>query len=200
MATGDERLTTRARANIMREMLYADRDNPWDSREIYDILDLCLACKGCQSECPSGVDIAKLKSEFLQHYNDEHPPSLRTRMIASLPNIYTLFSFLPGIFNFFASNKASSLLIKKITGFAPARSIPLLAPLTFHRWLRKNLEKLSPAEPVGEVCLFVDEFTNHNDTHVGITTVKLLTGLGYRITVTGTLTQRKNIYIKRLPA
>jgi Fe-S oxidoreductase len=54
MATGDERLTTRARANIMREMLYADSDNPWDSREIYEILDLCLACKGCRSECPSG--------------------------------------------------------------------------------------------------------------------------------------------------
>ncbi|MCK7533654.1 MAG: (Fe-S)-binding protein [Marinilabiliales bacterium] len=52
MATGDERLTTRARANIMREMLYAEQENPWDSPEIYDILDLCLACKGCRSECP----------------------------------------------------------------------------------------------------------------------------------------------------
>jgi len=181
MATSDERLTTRARANILREMLYADNDNPWDSREIYEILDLCLACKGCRSECPSGVDIAKLKSEFLQHYNDVHPPSLRTRMIASLPKIYSLFSLIPGIFNFFASNKATSLLIKNITGFATARSIPLLAPLTFRRWLRKNLENINPAEPVGELCLFIDEFTDHNDAHVGISAAKLLTGLGYRI-------------------
>ncbi len=185
MATGDERLTTRARANIMREMLYADRANPWDSREIYEILDLCLACKGCRSECPSGVDIAKLKSEFLQHYNDVHPPSLRTHMIASLPKIYSLFSVIPGIFNFFAANKYSSLIIKKVAGFASARSIPLLAPMTFRRWLKRNLPKLNPSAPAGEVCLFVDEFTNHNDLTAGIATARLLTGLGYRITVAG---------------
>ena len=99
MATGDERLTTRARANIVREMLYADRNDPWDSSEMHDILDLCLACKGCKSECPSGVDMAKLKSEFLQHYNDSHRPPLRSSLIASLPEIYRLFSFIPGVFN-----------------------------------------------------------------------------------------------------
>jgi FAD/FMN-containing dehydrogenase/Fe-S oxidoreductase len=185
MATGDERLTTRARANIMREMLYADKVNPWDSREIYEILDLCLACKGCRSECPSGVDIAKLKSEFLQHYNDIHPPSLRTRLIASLPKVYNLFSNIPGIFNFFASNRFTSLIIKHVTGFAHERSIPQLAPLTFRRWLRSHLAGLNPATPVGEVCLFIDEFTNHNDLGAGIATVELLTRLGYRITVTG---------------
>lgn len=185
MATGDERLTTRARANIMREMLYADKVNPWDSREIYEILDLCLACKGCRSECPSGVDIAKLKSEFLQHYNDIHPPSLRTRLIASLPKVYNLFSNIPGIFNFFASNRFTSLIIKHVTGFAHERSIPQLAPLTFRRWLRSHLARLNPATPVGEVCLFIDEFTNHNDLGAGIATVELLTRLGYRITVTG---------------
>jgi len=185
MATGDERLTTRARANIMREMLYAGKDNPWDSPEIYEILDLCLACKGCRSECPSQVDIAKLKSEFLQHYNDVHPPSLRTRMIASLPKIYSFFSFIPGIFNFFAANRFSSLIIKNVTGFASERSIPLLAPVTFRRWLKRNLAKINPQSPVGEVCLFVDEFTNHNDLSAGIATARLLTGLGYRITVTG---------------
>jgi len=181
MATGDERLTTRARANILREMLYADKSNPWDSREIYEILDLCLACKGCRSECPSGVDIAKLKSEFLQHYNDVHPPSLRTHLIASLPQIYSLFTFIPGIFNFFAANRITSLIIKKLTGFAAARSIPLLAPVTFRRWLRRNLGKINPVNPTGEVYIFIDEFTDHNDAHVGISAVKLLTGLGYRV-------------------
>ncbi len=181
MATGDERLTTRARANIVREMLYADRHDPWDSSEIHDILDLCLACKGCKSECPSGVDMAKLKSEFLQHYNDSHRPPLRSRLIASLPMIYRLFSFIPGIFNLFASNRLASSAIKRMTGFAPARSLPLLSPVTFRRWLRKNLGKLNPVKPVGELYIFADEFTNHNDTHVGISAVKLLTGLGYRV-------------------
>lgn len=181
MATGDERLTTRARANIVREMLYADRHDPWDSSEMHDILDLCLACKGCKSECPSGVDMAKLKSEFLQHYNDSHGAPLRSRLIASLPMIDRFFSLIPGIFNLFASNRITSSTIKRITGFAPARSIPLLAPLTFRRWLRKNLGRLNPVRPVGELYIFADEFTNHNDTHVGISAVKLLTGLGYRV-------------------
>jgi Fe-S oxidoreductase len=181
MATGDERLTTRARANIVREMLYADRSDPWDSSEMHDILDLCLACKGCKSECPSGVDMAKLKSEFLQHYNDSHRPPLRSSLIASLPKIYGLFSFIPGIFNLFATNKFTSLIIKKITGFATARSIPVLAPVTLTRWLSKNLKRINPAEPVGELYLFIDEFTDHNDAHVGISAIKLLTGLGYRV-------------------
>lgn len=181
MATGDERLTTRARANIIREMLYADRNDPWDSSEMHDILDLCLACKGCKSECPSGVDMAKLKSEFLQHYYDSHRAPLRSRLIASLPVIDRLFSPIPGVFNLFASNRITSSLIKRITGFAPARSLPLLAPVTFRRWLRKNLGKLNPASPIGELYIFADEFTNHNDTQVGISAVKLLTGLGYRV-------------------
>ena len=181
MATGDERLTTRARANIMREMLYAEKENPWDSLEIYEILDLCLACKGCRSECPSGVDIAKLKSEFLQHYSDVHPPSLRTRMIASLPSIYSLFSTIPGIFNLFATNRFTARIIKNLSGFAAARSIPVLAPVALRRWLRKNLKSINPSEPAGELYLFIDEFTNHNDVQVGISAVKLLTGLGYRV-------------------
>jgi FAD/FMN-containing dehydrogenase/Fe-S oxidoreductase len=181
MATGDECLTTRARANIVREMLYADTKDPWDSSEMHDILDLCLACKGCKSECPSGVDMAKLKSEFLQHYNDSHGAPLRSTLIASLPEIDRLFSFIPGIFNFFATNRITSLIIKKITGFATARSIPALAPVTLTRWLRKNLKGINPAKPVGELYLFIDEFTDHNDAHVGISAVKLLTGLGYRV-------------------
>ncbi len=184
MATGDERLTTRARANIIREMFYTGRENPWDSPEIYEILDLCLACKGCMTECPSGVDMARLKSEFLQHYNEIHPPSLRTRMIASLPTVYRLFSSIPRIFNFFASGRLTSPVIKKITGFAAERSIPLLAPVTFRCWLRRNLHRINPAEGHDEVCLFVDEFTNHNDPEAGIATVQLLTGLGYRVVVT----------------
>ncbi|TFH49593.1 MAG: FAD-binding oxidoreductase, partial [Bacteroidia bacterium] len=181
MATFDERLTTRARANIVREMLNEVKPDPWDSREMMEILDLCLACKGCKRECPSGVDMAKLKSEFLQHYNDRHSPSLRIRLIANLPKINTFFSPFPGLFNYFASNRYTAHLIKLITGFATQRSIPVLAPMTLTRWTRRNLDQLNPAIPSGSLYLFIDEFTNHNDTGVGIAAIKLLTALGYKV-------------------
>ena len=78
MATGDEQNTTRARANILREFMSKNPSDPWDHEEIYQVLDLCLECKGCKSECPSGVDMAKLKSEFLQHWYDKHGIPFRT--------------------------------------------------------------------------------------------------------------------------
>ena len=91
MATGDEDKSTRARANLLREYLGKDGE-PWDHREIYDILDECLGCKGCKSECPSGVDIARMKSEFLQHWYDKHGIPFRTRLIAYVATINKIAS------------------------------------------------------------------------------------------------------------
>ncbi len=181
MATGDEQLCTRARANILREFLSADEKNPWDHKEIYEVLDLCIACKGCKAECPSGVDIAKLKSEFLQHWYDKHGIPLRTILIAYISTINRLGSLAPSVFNFFASNKVLSLVVKKISGIAEKRSIPLLHKETLRKWMRRNLASLNPVNPKRTVCLFVDEFTNFNDTETGIAAVRLLTSLGYRI-------------------
>jgi FAD/FMN-containing dehydrogenase/Fe-S oxidoreductase len=181
MATGDEQACTRARANILREFLSFDESNPWDHKEIYEVLDLCVACKGCKAECPSGVDIAKLKSEFLQHWYDRHGIPLRTRLIAYISTINKIGSLAPSIFNFFLRNKVASALIKKITGIAGNRSIPLLYGFTLRRWIRKNIAGLNPENPKGSVCLFIDEFTDFNDTATGIAAVKLLTSLGYKI-------------------
>ncbi len=140
MATGDEYKSTRARANVVREYLGKEGD-PWNHKEIYDILDLCLSCKGCKSECPSSVDIAKLKSEYLQHWYDRHGIPLRTRLIAYISEINHLGSFAPFIFNFFVKNKFTSGNLKKVTGFASKRSIPLLYKTTLRKWTRKNLAK-----------------------------------------------------------
>jgi FAD/FMN-containing dehydrogenase/Fe-S oxidoreductase len=180
MATGDEKNCTRARANILREFLNDD-SRPWDHREVYEILDLCISCKGCKSECPSGVDMAKMKAEYLQHWYDKHGVPLRAWLIANIASINRMASLLPGIYNFFASNKFTSGIIKNIIGFAAKRPMPLLYKVTLRKWLRKNLVSLNPQNPVGSVCLFVDEFTNYNDTEIGITAVRLLTSLGYEI-------------------
>ncbi len=183
MATMDEDKTTRARANILREFLSKKNGNPWDHQEIYSILDLCLGCKGCKAECPSGVDIAKMKSEFLQHWYDKHGVPLRTLLIAYISTFNRLGSFVPLLYNFFLRNKFFSGLMKKTIGFAAERSIPLVYKTSLRRWTRKNLAKINPSDPTGSVCLFVDEFTNYNDTGAGIAAIKLLTELNYRVVI-----------------
>ncbi len=184
MATMDEENCTRARANILREFLGRRDSDPWNHKEIYEILDLCLACKGCKSECPSGVDIAKMKSEYLQHWYDKHGVPLRTLLIAYISTFNKLGSFVPGIYNFFLKNKIFSGLFKKSIGFATERSIPLVSRTSLRRWIKKELVKLNPSNPISTVCLFIDEFTDYNDTEAGIAAVRLLTALGYSIKVT----------------
>jgi Fe-S oxidoreductase len=181
MATGDERNTTRARANILREFLGKPDSNPWDHPEIYEILDLCLSCKGCKSECPSNVDIAKIKAEFLQHWYDRHGIPFRTYAIAWISSLNRIGSLLPSFFNFFASNPFSSKALKRILGFAQKRSIPLLYKTSLRKWIKRNRELLIPSSPKGRICLFIDEFTDYNDTETGIKAIKLLNSLGYEI-------------------
>ncbi len=91
MATLDENSTTRARANILREFLtHSDKKNRFDHKEIYQVMDLCLSCKGCKSECPSNVDMAKYKAEFLQHWHDANGIPIRTRIIANISKLNKL--------------------------------------------------------------------------------------------------------------
>ncbi|MGN7722749.1 FAD-binding and (Fe-S)-binding domain-containing protein [Chitinophaga sp. 22620] len=179
MATRSEKDTTRARANILREVLTnSAKDNKFDSKEIYDVLDLCLACKGCKSECPSNVDVAKMKMEFLQHYYDANGVSMRTWMIANFRMLTGMAAIAPGIYNWLVKGDLSSRLIKRFSGFAEKRSMPTLERKTLRSWLKQNPQTVTQAR---KVYLFCDEFTNYNDTHVGIKAVNLLRRLGYEV-------------------
>ena len=180
-ATRDENTTTRARANILREFLtHSEKSNPFDHKEIYEIMDLCLSCKGCKSECPSNVDIAKVKAEFLQHYYDANGVPLRTRMIAYITTFNRIGSFFPYFYNFFLRNRYFSGLIKKTLGFASKRSIPLIYKTTLRTWHQKNRQNPSGGQLV---YLFADEFTNYNDVEVGISAIMALNKLGYRVEI-----------------
>lgn len=184
MATRDEQTTTRARANILREFLSnSQKNNPFDHREIYEVLDLCLSCKGCKSECPSNVDMAKMKAEFLQQYYDLHRIPVRTWIIANIAGIQKLGMAIPWLFNFLITQKILSKLLKKILGFATSRSIPVLGRKTLRKWIGQNLDHLNGQihQVNGKLCLFVDEFTNYNDTGVGIKAIRLLQRLGYQV-------------------
>ncbi len=188
MATLNEKDTTRARANILREFLTrSERKNPFSHKEIYEVMDLCLSCKGCTSECPSNVDMATLKAEFLYQYHQATGVPLRSRMFAHVAKLNQMASLLPGLSNFLFKNNLSSSLIKSTMGFAPKRDIPNIHPQTLRKWYQKNEQELnqkaSNQENRGSVLFFCDEFTNFLDTPIGITALKLLAHLGYTISM-----------------
>jgi FAD/FMN-containing dehydrogenase/Fe-S oxidoreductase len=183
MATRNERDTTRARANILREVLTrSTKANPFDSDEIGLVMDLCLSCKGCKSECPSNVDVARLKAEWLQQLYDARGIPMRARLIGSFSSAMALASFAPGMFNFLVTNPATASLFKRFAGFAPGRSIPRLNKIPLRRWHRLNANKQGPFQN-GRVFLFCDEFVNFNDENVGIKAVRLLNRLGYEVVI-----------------
>ena len=182
MATHDEDKSTRARANMLRETItHSKKTDPLDDPRLYNILDLCLSCKGCKSECPSSVDITRLKAEFLQHYYDAHGIPLRTRLIAWFNTIQKAGMLFPALYNFFMKNRFFSGIIKRTIGFASERSMPLLAKHSLRHWVRKNLTNLQPVHPVGKIYLFIDEFTNYQDVETGRKAILLLTRMGYRV-------------------
>jgi FAD/FMN-containing dehydrogenase/Fe-S oxidoreductase len=196
MATKNEKDTTRARANILREFLTnSEKINRFDSKEIFEVMDLCLSCKGCKSECPSNVDVAKLKAEFLQNYYDANGVPFRSKLIASFNTSSRLGAIAPGVYNFMMTAPGISNLVKKFSGFATKRSMPTMYKMTLKRWYQKHRKaegirdkaqdnaNLKSQVSNSRVYLFCDEFTNYNDTEIGITAILLLEKLGYEVII-----------------
>ena len=183
MATRDEKDTTRARANMLRQVLSNPRPttNPWNSEAVATVMDLCLSCKGCKSECPSNVDVARLKAEWQQHYYDANGVPLRSRLVAGFASSMRVASLAPALYNWAVSTPFVSGAIKRFAGFAPQRTLPLLHAATLASWHARHANPPTLDYPNGQVHLFCDEFTNYSDTPVGIAAVQLLNRLGYRV-------------------
>ncbi|AOS43288.1 Anaerobic glycerol-3-phosphate dehydrogenase subunit C [Lacunisphaera limnophila] len=208
MATRNEADTTRARANLLRQVLTHPRDvaNPWDSPEVAGVMDLCLSCKGCKSECPSNVDVTRLKAEWQQHYHDTHGAPLRSRLVAGFARSMRLAALAPAVYNWLITAPDVSRWIKDFAGFARGRSLPPLHTTTLRAWFAKRAAvggelarstgsgpracrgaRATPAALTNSaprrVHLFCDEFTDYNDTAIGIKAVELLTRLGYEVII-----------------
>lgn len=185
MATRNEKDTTRARANILREMLtHSPKENRFDHEEIKDVMDLCLSCKGCKSECPSNVDVAKLKAEFLQHYYDANGVPIRSRLIANFATLSGLASLVPWAYNAVLGTPALRRVASRVIGFHPERTLPLLHSTTLKKWFDRTAG--APAKPRpsnGKLFLFCDEFTNYNDVEAGQKAIMLLQRLGYEVII-----------------
>jgi FAD/FMN-containing dehydrogenase/Fe-S oxidoreductase len=182
MATRNEKDTTRARANVLRQFLSNSLDEePLNHEEIKDVMDLCLSCKGCKSECPSGVDIAKMKAEFLQHYYDKNGVPFRSKLVGNFASQMKLASKFPSAYNFIFGNATLRKAANKAVGFHPDRSMPLLAKTTLKSWFdkRKGTNNLTGKK----VNFFCDEFTNYLDVEIGKKAILLLEALGYQVVI-----------------
>jgi len=181
MATRDEKHTTRARANMLRETITNSvKANKFDDENLLEVLDLCLSCKGCKSECPSNVDMAKLKAETLQQYHDKNGVKFRSKLIGNTPKINQLFASVPWLYNL-STKGILGYWMKKSTGFAVERQLPLMHKTTFGKWI-KSYNQIGVFRN-GNVYLYNDEFLNYYDVEIGQTAVKLLNQLGYKVLI-----------------
>ena len=172
----DELMTTRARANVLREYMTANGEKLVAKEDLQSVLSSCLACKACKKECPSGVDMTRLRAEALQALYDQEGTPLRTWMVAHNADVQRLGSFVPHIYNFFAANTFTSSILKQVVGFAPERHIPLIHRTSIVH--RTSLHRTSK-----KVYLFLDEFTRYNEPALAQTFIDLLTQLGYNVLI-----------------
>ena len=181
-ATRNEKDTTRARANALREFLTnSDKVNKFDYEELKVVFDLCLSCKACASECPSSVDVASLKAEFLYQYQKENGVSLRTKLFAYNTMLNRFGSVFPKLTNFMFSNGFTSAVLKKSFGIAKERTLPLISNKSLSK-LFQNIKKQEVNKKcIKTVYLFNDEFLNYLDTPIGVDAIQLLTALNYDV-------------------
>ena len=181
-ATLDESMSTRARANALREILLnSTKNNPFDDDNLLEILSYCLSCKACKSECPSNVDITKLKAEFLQHYYASNGIPLSALLIAYLPTINKLMSQFPTASNYLLKQPFVKKIILQLLHFEPNAELPEYSHQTVLNFWQNNYEYMETKQRT--IYLFADEFINYQEANVGIKAILLLRQLGYNVVI-----------------
>ena len=189
-ATGEERYSTRGRARLLSEMLQGEviKDG-WQSEEVKEALDWCLACKGCKSDCPTHTDMATYKAEFLSHYYEQHPRPRQAWSMGRIGDWAPIAAKFPRVANFFTQTAGLSSLAKSVSGIAPERSLPAFAKQSFREQFNQiHLGRRDPvqARPVrrGEpVILWADTFSNFFRPETALAAVDVLEAAGCRVSL-----------------
>jgi FAD/FMN-containing dehydrogenase/Fe-S oxidoreductase len=187
MATRDEMHSTRGRANALRLVMNGDLPsdgNPLSNEMLFEALDLCLQCKACKSECPSQVDMAKLKAEFLHHYYGGGPRPLSHLLMGQIYRLNPIGSALAPLANAMLRNPVFKWFLEKTAGIDRRRTLPTFARDHFRKWFRRH--EIDPrAGSRGAVALLDDCFTTYNNPEVGIAAVRVLEAAGYEVRLAG---------------
>ncbi len=181
MATRDEDHSTRGRANILREAINGRMPGGMTSKDVHDVLDLCLECKACKAECPSQVDMAKIKYEFLQHYYDEHGTPLNVKAFAYAFKTSPMGKALAPIANRVLPLKPFRWLLERSLGVDKRRVMPLYAKEGFASYAKKYKQTVGLDKNKPTVALFADTWTMYHESNVGMAATKVLDKLGYNV-------------------
>lgn len=179
-----EKDSTRGRANVLREILTrSTKENPFDSTEIAKVMEFCLACKACKSECPSNIDMARFKSEVLYHQQQKNETPLSYYLQSRISMLRLFDPISPLLYNVLVKNNVSSSLLKHLLGFAAQSTLPEMPTENIKKWVRKSQKDKPLIKRQKTIYFFCDEFTRAYDPQSGITAIKLLEMLGYSVKI-----------------
>jgi FAD/FMN-containing dehydrogenase/Fe-S oxidoreductase len=184
-ASKDEAETTRGRANLLRAAISGDlpHEELYSERFQREILDLCIGCKGCKNDCPTGVDLAKLKSEVKHQYHEREGATLRDRLFANVDRVASVGSALAPVANAAASLPGSGRLLERLGGIAADRHPPEFATESFETWFSRRGSRVAPEDADHRVLLFPDTYTNYVYPDAGKAAVRVLEAAGVHVAV-----------------
>ncbi|MGN1229416.1 MAG: FAD-binding and (Fe-S)-binding domain-containing protein [Prevotella sp.] len=175
-ATKDETMTTRARANVLREVMTRGGDETLIER----VMDSCLACKACKRECPSNVDMTWIRARVLNNMHERHGMKMRTWLVARMATIERIGQKVAPIYNFCVSFNPTAYIIKGVLRFSTQRKLPRLSRHTMRQLVARECRGKGDGR---RVYLFADEFTNYQEAELGLKFARLLTDLGYKVVI-----------------
>ncbi|WP_222914128.1 FAD-binding and (Fe-S)-binding domain-containing protein [Natrinema sp. SYSU A 869] len=181
----DEIATTRGRANMLRAAISGEipEEEMYSERFQEEVLDLCVGCKGCKSDCPTGVDLAKLKAETKHQYHDREGIGLRERLFGNIDTVSKIGSKLAPLANAGQKLPGSRVVMEKVAGIAPERTLPSFESESLQEWFAQRGSRVSPEEADRKVLLFPDTYTNYNHTRPGKAAVRVLESAGVHVEI-----------------